>query len=277
MLDLQRVPLVGEATANALKKLGINTISKLVSLSEEECIALADRVKSISEKLAKDGYLKYRLVMAHRYAKAIKRRRPLILGRSSVVDGLFSYYKMKKILFFDLEYDPSKPFIFLIGAMETNGALTQFFIKNESEERETLAELENITAGKVLVCYAGKSADMPTLRKCYAKHRLKAPRLELIDLFYDILFTQNIRTQTIYLPVYNLDEKSVARYLGYTRPSNLKIKDGLDALIYFHRYLKERNARKKEEIKEQLLLYNYYDLEESRFILEKVFRLFSKM
>jgi len=269
-----KVPLLGRATTEVLEKLGICSINDLSLLSEEDCVILARKLKSLSDGLAENGYLKARLIMACRYAKAIRRGKPLVYGYNPLVDNLAKHYKEKKLVFFDLEYDPAKPLIFIIGVMSANGEVTQFFIENEEKEKVALIKLADIISNRLLVCYAGKSADIPTLRKCYRKHGLLMPRIQLVDLFYDILFTQKLKTQVIYLPLTHLSEKTVANYLGYKPPENLEIKDGLLALIYFYNYIKERDTKRKEKIKEQLLLYNRCDLERAKFILEKIFELF---
>ena len=77
--QLMEVPLLGRTTIEVLEKLRICSINDLSSLSEEDCIILARKLKSLSDGLAKNGYLKARLIMACRYAKAIRRGKPLIL------------------------------------------------------------------------------------------------------------------------------------------------------------------------------------------------------
>lgn len=275
--ELMKVPLLSTTTVECLRVLGINSLEDLALLSDEACAMIADRLKSISSRLAKDGYLKERLIMACRYAKAIKRGKPLLFGYNPLLNSLAISYRRKRLIFFDLEYDPEKPFIFIIGIMDVDGRVSQFFIEDNEEERRALLRLTNIITDKVLVCYAGKSADIPTLQKCYKKYNFRVPRLELIDLFYDILFTGNIRKQTIYLPLTCLSEKTVANYLGYKPPRNLEIKDGLSALLHFYAYLREKDPSRKIEIRDQLLLYNYSDLERSKFILERIFKLFKVM
>jgi len=275
--QLIRIPLLGEVTIKTLEKIGIKSLSDIASLNEKDCIIVANKLKFLSNRLAKNGYLRERLIMACRYAKAIKQNKPLFYGYNPLINSLVSRYREGKLVFFDLEYDIMKSFIFIIGTMDIKGRITQFFIENIEEEKEALRKLTNIISNKLLVCYAGKSADIPILRKCYRKYCYSMPNFKLIDLFYDVLFTQNLKTQVIYLPLTYLDEKTIANYLGYKSPAYLKIKDSLHALLYFHRYIGGRNRKIKREVKEQLLLYNRCDLERTKIILEKIFELLNVM
>jgi len=267
---LESIPLLGSRTAEALRLLGITDIKGFVSLTEREILKVADELKRVSEKLALDRHIHQRLLMAYRYAKAIVLRRPLIYGKCNTLDLLEKLIKERKVMLLDLEYDPSISFIFIIGIMNTEGRTTQFFIETLEEEKEALITIKDVLARNMLVTYAGKSADIPTIRKSYSKHGLYPPKLSLIDLFYDVIFTQKPERQAIYLPLTDLSEKTVASYLGYSYPKELKIRDGLQALLVFHRYKHERNPRLRNQIREQLLLYNRCDLEMIKIVLQKL-------
>jgi uncharacterized protein YprB with RNaseH-like and TPR domain len=167
----------------------------------------------------------------------------------------------------DLEYDTVTGFIFVVGVMEGE-SVWQAFAENEEEERKNLVRLAEMLEGKVAVTYAGKAADLVFLRKRFSAYGIRFPSFDHVDLYYDIINTQR-GDQSIFLPLKDMTEKSVAEYLGYRKPEDLAIEDGLQALLYFKKYLETRDERLKEEI----LRYNKCDLERARYILVRLLEL----
>ncbi|MCP8313642.1 MAG: ribonuclease H-like domain-containing protein [archaeon] len=262
--ELSNLPLVGYSRAQLLKRMGINSISKL---------ACAEPTKLISNPLIvnhKDGSLKYQIPMILNYAKAALYGKPIINGVSH-----YFHTPDDKVTFMDLEYDPSGPHIFLCGSTTYKGYVRQFFIEEKKgaslrliEFLGTLSEL-----GQTVFTYSSTSADEPMLKKCLLKYGLKTEvlsRLNICDLFYDVIFTQKLEKQRVYLPIKRMDEKTVSEYLGYKPPPSLKIRDGLECLAWYEHYQGTRD----DNIKKEILLYNKCDLERIKFIYEELKKLF---
>ena len=68
--------------------------------------------------------------------------------------------------------------------------------------------------------------------------------------------------------------KNVSRYIGYEE-AGLEIHGGLEALMKYHRYLKEKKPR-KPRIRKDLLAYNKSDLEATKFVFDYLQNLFNR-
>ena len=73
--------------------------------------------------------------------------------------------------------------------------------------------------------------------------------------------------QQIFLPMKGqIGAKEVSDYFGYHEPKNLKIHDGLEALMAYKWYLKNR----RDLIKQQILAYNCSDLKRIALIFKRL-------
>ncbi|MBC7091605.1 MAG: ribonuclease H-like domain-containing protein [Nitrososphaeria archaeon] len=254
--ELLNLPLVGYRRAEVLKKAGIKTADDLLSYSLQDLIN-SQRINS-PEILPPS-----QLELIYHYAEAFKKGVPVIIDKN--IPAL----RREDIVYFDLEYDPAKPFIFILGVMDKNGNLTQWFIEDENREKEALKQFANEFKDLVYITYAGRSADLPTLIKCFKKHELpEARNFYIIDLFYDIIEPRRPREQKIFLPLKIRTEKEVAGYLGFVEDPEVKIRNGMEALLRFGEYLKTTDPVRKNYLKKQLLLYNREDLRRTRHIFE---------
>ena len=260
-LPIERVPLVGPSRARFFASLGIWSVEELANLDPRE-FAQRREVRAYV-KLSRDGSFIQQLPLIVNYAKAIVQQRPLIVGTPKNLARLLG----RPLVFLDLEYDTVTGFIFVVGVMEGE-SVWQAFAENEEEERKNLVRLAEMLEGKVAVTYAGKAADLVFLRKRFSAYGIRLPSFDHVDLYYDIINTQR-GDQSIFLPLKDMTEKSVAEYLGYRKPEDLAIEDGLQALLYFKKYLETRDERLKEEI----LHYNKCDLERARYILVRLLEL----
>lgn len=255
--ELLKLPLVGHSRANLLKKVGIRTINDLLSYNLQD---LVNHQLIKSSKILPSSQLK----LIYYYAKAIKEASTIIVGDIPVL-------KRNDISYLDLEYDPGQPFIFILGIMDKNGNLIQWFIEDEHQEKEVLTKFANMSKERVYLTYCGKAADLPILIKCFQKHKISfVKNFNIIDLFYDIIEPRNPAMQKIFLPLKERSEKEVARYLGFVENPKLEIRSGLEALLKFGSYLKTTNINEKAIIKKQLLLYNEEDLRRTKYIFEKL-------
>jgi uncharacterized protein YprB with RNaseH-like and TPR domain len=162
--------------------------------------------------------------------------------------------------------------------MDLKGKVIQRFLDDPRNERELLEWFVDwLSKTKTtLITYASKSADEPQLRNALGKFGLPLnclSRVQFLDLFYDVIFTQSPRNQKVFLPIIgNMGEKEVSQYFGYREPEDAEIHDGLQALMAYQQYLRKRSER----IKNELLAYNCRDLERTAVIYCALRRLFDK-
>ena len=266
--DLTKVPGIGWVYATYLHHLGVR--------SRE---ALLDRrvLGPLRKKLASaipDATLRRlipKLPFFQALAFAQKRRKPFIVGR----DWAGSALDPERVVFLDLEYDPEAPFTFIIGMLPLSGEPTQVFMAQDREEKKGAQAFldEALTKGYQLVTFNGRGADIPALRRLALKHSVnpeKVSRLSCLDLYHDVVFTQSVSTQKIFLHLQSLGQDAIAKYWRLRSPETLTIRDGLDALAAFHRY----RRRPSKRLMRELLRYNRADLEKLRGIYLRLHRLF---
>lgn len=259
--ELRDVPAIGPVRAEVLEDMGIRSIGHLAAIDP------ADLIAKLRLSKTRDWSFTTQVPMAVRFARALRAKKPLIVShRPLILDS-----DDREILFVDLEYDPQDAFIFLIGTMTMDGQVVQDFIETPAQLPRALTRFLRQIAGSSLRCisYGSTSADVPMLKKAAATADLDPSLTHLLpflDLFRDVIFTQNPRRQWLYLPLKPMDAKSVAHYFGYDPPRNLAIHDGFEALIRYKEYARTHNAR----IRKQLLRYNESDLKLTRRIFEEL-------
>jgi hypothetical protein len=253
--ELLRVPLIGYARAAILTEAGIRTVRELEEADPEVLRSNPAVAKS------RDPSFPIQLPMVVEYARAVHEERV-------IVDGELALPPPDSVLV-DLEYDPERSFVFVVGVMMPGGEVKQWFSENEKQEREAVEELIALCSKNTCTGYSLYSADLPTLSKSAARHGLSIEGLRFFDVFYDVLFTENPRRQRVYLPLKDMGLKSVSEFFGYREPPDIVIRDGLAALIAFYRFLRTKDMG----IKEQILKYNRYDLERTALVLKELARL----
>jgi Icc-related predicted phosphoesterase/uncharacterized protein YprB with RNaseH-like and TPR domain len=259
MQNLMDIPLVGDSRAKAFIDIGIKTIEQVAKINPLDPAFRRYNCFSASS-----------LELIKNYAEAIVKDKIIVKGKHPFFNS------GKKIYFFDAEYNPTGtkigPYgIFLIGIMDENGKVTQHFLDDPQNEKMMLKQFRKwlVREKPVIVSYSSTSADKPQLLNAFV--RLKIPIKEVenafFDLYYDCINTQRTETQSVFLPMRgSMSLKDVATYLGYKQPVDLKIFDGLQALIAYEEYLRT----KKESLKLDLLRYNRIDLERTKFIFDKI-------
>ena len=109
-----------------------------------------------------------------------------------------------------------------------------------------------------VVTWAGKSADLPALRRHLKRLKLEPERLQpLVERHVDAF---NYAWRGLRLPVPWLNLKDVEQYIGVKRASR-EVLDGLDAVSEYRRYRRLPAASpKKAALREELIAYNRDDL-----------------
>jgi predicted RecB family nuclease len=160
----------------------------------------------------------------------------------------------------DLEYDvtPDKDHIWLTGAaiVASDGPEHHsWWADTPGQLREAIGGLSELLRQHPrlpVVTWAGRSADLPRIRAAGVRLGLQDVTAEVTGRHFDAYqwALNNLR-----LPTLGLGLKTVSHYLGF-RPSS-DILDGLDALMLYYDWLKDRD----EKIRVRLTEYNRDDLD----------------
>jgi predicted phosphodiesterase len=269
--ELTRIPMIGWRRASLLDSLGVRSITDAARIDPQKLLGTPEVGNT------KDWAFASSLPLIIKYARAIESGKPIITGTSPIlIDSSTAPY------FADLEYDPvgtktkGEAGIFVYGVLDSEGNVTQRFLDDPTQERQLLEWfVEWVSKTKpTIFTYASKNADEPHLKNSLRKFRLPPNSLSearFVDLFHDVIYTQSLVKQRIFLPLEgHIGEKDVSDYFGYREPKNLKIHDGLEALMAYKRYLKSRRVT----IKNQILAYNRSDLKRIALIFRRLQELF---
>jgi predicted RecB family nuclease len=240
-------------------QLGITNIS---DLTKTDALFLhQDLVKRFG---VSPGFDEIRRMQAHGFS--IIAKKPIFFGQRDRC-GIFNKHK----LIIDLEYDPNS-LIWLSGALvdDQDGTNSvQFFSENNTKanERKILNSLRKFISKypKYPIMTYGAAADIPQLKKAWARHRFPDAELQaILERHYDInAFLRN----GFRFPLHNMGLKDIGSYLGFKRRFDM---DGLMALIEYFEYLNTKKLGKKEAIKGRLLRYNLEDLKCTQFVANQV-------
>ena len=269
---LCRIPMVSRSRASLLQELGIRSINDVASA---DCEKLRRHPAVV---ISRDTSFPSVLPIIKLYAEAIQRRRPLMVGFHPAFREV-----PERMYFMDLEYDPQgtsrkgRIGVFLYGILDSHGNVVQRFLDDPEREKDLVKWFSDWLSKTqpALVTYSSKSADEPHIRNSMQKYGLPTHSLSqarFLDLFYDVIFTQSLKTQMVFLPVRgSISSKRVAYYFGFREPSRIKIHDGLEALRAYKRYLQTGD----ENIRNDLLAYNRCDLERTVLIHDRLRELFN--
>ncbi len=261
-MDLIKVPLIGESTAEILKEHGIEDVEQLAALSVDN---------PISEKVSSFSLIVY-------YAKA-NIRKEIIIKKD--IPSAFDTIESGNVYFFDAEYDSryteTGPYgVFILGWMDTDGKTSQLFLEDPEDEFKILKDFSHWVKAEtpVLIAYGSNSSDVLELGKCFSRYGMSFTHVKnsFFDLYANVIFTQNASKQKYFLQITKsgskpLGLKNVSECLGYN-PLDLKISSGKMAPYEYERYLREEHKKAKYKIKKELLRYNVDDLKRTKFIYD---------
>jgi len=180
------------------------------------------------------------------------RRRPNVKGPLILPDG--------DLIFFDIETDPGRSFIWLIGAYVKTDPPTfkQFIAKSPSEEKSVLEAFINFSKNypdAVLCYYAGiKRFDEDLVKSRLRHYGFPSEFLVMKDLFYAIRRSFAVRKYSL---------KYVGMRFGYEfKHPEL---NGRAVAKAYRRYQKNRD----ESLLRRLMEYNEDDVKALSFIIDK--------
>ena len=258
--------MVSHSRARLLNAIGINTISNVAS-ANPELVRTHPKVM-----YSKDITFPTAFPLIIKYAQAISSKTPLVVGSHPAFSN-----PPRSPYYMDLEYDPQgtgtagEVGIFVYGIMNSDGHIVQRFLDDPKKERDHVEWFLSWLSKHrtVLITYASKSADEPHLRNSLHKFNLPSEALSearFLDLYFDVIFTRSPDTQKIFLPLKDMGSKNVAEYFGFREPKNIRIHDGLGALMAYNRYVRSKRKR----IRKDILAYNRCDLRRIKVIYERL-------
>jgi predicted RecB family nuclease len=256
--QLTDLPMIKQGRADRLKAAGIDTVEKLWKAD------LADLARHPA--FATDDGLLGQLPLLQGYAKAHATGKAVVYAAD---ERLFAL--KEPILHLDLEFDGPAAEVFLYGYLEhKTGKVTQWFDHTKAGQERLLRDLIALVKDKdpTIVTWGGASSDLVQLRRASEKYKIDPKwirQVRWLDLQTDVVYTGNVESQRIYLPVKNFSSDTVAKFFGYQKP-RLKVKDGYQALKLYQAY---RRAP-REGIKRDLCEYNAEDIKHTRLILDGV-------
>ena len=250
--------MIKQGRADRLKAAGIDTVEKLWKAD------LADLAKHPA--FATDDGLLGQLPLLQGYAKAHA------TGQAVVYAADERLFNLKEpVLHLDLEFDGPAAEVFLYGWLEhKSGKIDQWFEASRPGQERMLRDMVALVKrdDPTVVTWGGASSDLVQLRRASEKYKIDTRwirQVKWLDLQTDVVYTGNVESQRIYLPVKNFSSDTVAKYFGYQKP-RLKVRDGYQALKLYQAY---RRAP-RDGIKRDLCEYNAEDIRHTRLILDGV-------
>ncbi len=261
-MDLIKVPLIRESTAEILREHGIGNVEQLATLSFDNPLS-----KIIST---------FSLIVFN--AKAIDRKEIMV---KKDIASAFDTIESENIYFFDAEYNSKyskiSPYgVFILGWMDRDSKTHQLFLEDPEDELKILRSFSEWvkTESPILITYGSNCGDVFGLGNRFSMYDMSFTYIEssFYDLYANVVFTQNVNKQKYFLPIVKsglkpLGLKNVSECLGY-RPSDLKISSGKNALREYGRYLRKDHKKAKKKIKMELLGYNQDDLQRIKYIYD---------
>ncbi len=190
--------------------------------------------------------------------------------KNQVTTEYFSYRLLDEYLgdmkfcVFDIEtlglnpsVSPAVLFGFLEPDADGSAEITQYFLNDLSEERDTLDLItEKLNEYDYVITYNGRHFDIPYVERRYRLLNRSGLRLNPYNLdLYLILYGHSPLKEKLT----NLKQKSIERYMGFAGERDDEITGKESVELYYH-YLLEENSEIKEKIKSTILLHNYDDV-----------------
>jgi predicted RecB family nuclease len=254
--ELSVLRIIGPVRKSMLKACKIENLKRLYDMTEGQ------NEKPNVEKLEK--------VLVERFGTTWKRKfnvggenleKVALLAKSFIEDRMivtktFQMPVARTEVYIDLEYGS---FPFCVGIKTVTGNVSrkfQKFIENEEDVEKVIREARNlIRNGYVAYVWRGKDTEIMGLT---------GRTLDVFDVVNKYLF----------MPMKSYNVKDVAKYLGHI-PPQLEIMNGLHCLVRFNSYLMEKEEPKKQHIREEILKYNWNDVESLHFIVREIKKLFT--
>jgi predicted RecB family nuclease len=244
--DLTRIWGIGPRYARLLEETGIKTYEQLATADPSAMIATLRGEKCCVSTSQIDTW--------KHHATSYSTSRPVLFGdRLPPPSGFIAL---------DLEYVANSLIWLIGGCLITPRRRPQHFAlwadtkAQETQNLQRLAKLAAANPSLPVVTWSGTAADMPQLRNAWQRLGLgQAP--QALDARQHLDLYQYV-AKAVRFPIPGLGLRDVASYFGIR--SRSRIRDGLQALSVYNKYLRCRNRKKRQRLKGSLLNYNRVDL-----------------
>jgi len=248
MIKLTDIFEVGEGRASLLRDIGISSVSELL---KETPVSLWEKILAHSNGKI---YFQNECVVKKIYFSALAQtKNKIFLMNPDFVPVRFT----ENDAIFDMEYNtdiyPNHVFAISVGFLEKKKASKEFIVNtffddySDAEKRNeivkeffTFVRKRNF---KRLIGWGITSAELPLLKNIHPW----PPYISILDLYTHI-------SENIAFPIKTRRLKDVSDYLFGTKER--KISSGLEAFLYYQRYLYSRD----QAIKSWLIEYNQADV-----------------
>jgi predicted RecB family nuclease len=254
--DLSVLRLVGSVRKSMLKACKIESVKQLYDMTEGQ------NEKPNVEKLEKALVQTFGPTWKRKFNVAGENPEKIALLAKSLIEDrtivrkTFEMPEARTELYIDLEYNS---FPFCVGVKTVTGNVSrkfQKFIDNEKDVENVIREAGNLFRnGYVAYVWRGKDTEILGLTG------------RSVDVF-------DVVNKYLVMPMKSYNVKDVAKYLGHI-PPEMEITNGLHCLVKFNRYLMEKEGSLKQQIREEILKYNWNDVESLHFIVREVKKLSS--
>jgi predicted RecB family nuclease len=252
--DLSVLRMVGPVRRSMLKACKMGSIRQLYDMTEGQ------NEKPNVEKLEKALVQRFATTWRRKFNIAgVSLEKIALLAKSLIEDRMlvrktFEMPVARTELYIDLEYNS---FPFCVGVKAVTGDVSrkfQKFIDNKKDVKNVIREAKNLFRnGCVAYVWRGNDAKIMGLTG------------RSLDV-YDVI------NKYFFMPMKSYNVKDVAKYLGHI-PPELEIMNGLHCLVKFNRYLMEKEGPLNQQIREEILKYNWNDVESLHFIVREVKKL----
>ena len=242
-------------TAEVLASVGISNLDELLACDPEETARL------LAGQGLKRGAATIRRWQGH--AQSYRQNAPIL----NEGDGI----TWSDCLVVDFEYESyRKGDVWLIGIgvlKDDDLEIQQFWAEDVDEAAlnlRTMMQLVGANPDLPIVTWAGKSAELPQLRRAAER----TGEATLFEEFFKRQIDLRAYTQSrVTLPIPSRDLKTVSSHLGFRWPSD--IHGGREAGFLRRKYLRSEDAALRAVLKADLLRYNRADIEALAFIARK--------
>ena len=167
----------------------------------------------------------------------------------------------KDYILFDIEttgLNRTKDFMYMFGICEKKGKnliYSQYYIEDESEEKELILKVNELLNTKKVISYNGDRFDFPFIRKKMEKYNISKVDFENIDIY------RQLQKLNFFLDEPSLKAINLGKRLGFDVHDHVNQQE-MPKIFKMYQELKDK------EMLSKLIYHNYIDLQVLSYIYE---------
>ena len=167
----------------------------------------------------------------------------------------------KDYILFDIEttgLNRTKDFMYMFGICEKKGKnliYSQYYIEDESEEKELILKVNELLSTKKVISYNGDRFDFPFIRKKMEKYNISKVDFENIDIY------RQLQKLNFFLDEPSLKAINLGKRLGFDVHDHVNQQE-MPKIFKMYQELKDK------EMLSKLIYHNYIDLQVLSYIYE---------